>query len=207
MSDGPSWPPERAREALVAPRWETKLRVPPPPERGHAPGHAPAPLLALIGQGPRGGAGRGGALQPAEPPARPGLGSRRLGLRSPPAAAMEDERKDGAYGRSRLWPAAASAESGVPGGRGGPEIVNTPLQLEGPLLLPSPTSRSASSSRPLLPPGHPPIRSSEPPLPLQRMGRDARRMLCPGRSRYLGDSDARRGRGGAATGARKRDRA
>lgn len=166
-------------------------------------------MEAACGAGQAGGAGpgpgRGAAARGASRPR--GLGSLRLRLPSPPDAAMEDERKDGAYGRSRLWPAVASLGWGAlgegyvrdhkhPSCSWGPSPAarpSIPLCAE----LTPPCSRRVVSCR----------LSREPPHPLRLMGREARRMLRPGRSRYLGGSDARRGRGGLSTGARKRDRA
>ena len=83
-----------------------------------------------------------------------GLGSRWPGHPSPPAAAMVDERKDGSYGRSCLWPASASDELGGLG-KGTSEILNTRAAAKGLLLLPGLASCSAPSPHPLLPPGLP----------------------------------------------------
>lgn len=88
-----------------------------------APSSAGFPLERTLGAGHVGGAGwagpgagRGAASRRSSSP--PGLGSRWLVFPSSPALAMEDERKDGAYGRSCLWPAATSAELGGVGGGG-----------------------------------------------------------------------------------------
>lgn len=102
------------------------------------------------GAGP--GPGRGAAARGASSPA--GLGSRWPGHPSPPAAAMVDERKDGSYGRSCLWPSSASDELGGLG-KGTSEILNTRAAAKGLLLLPGLASCSAPSPHPLLPPGRP----------------------------------------------------
>lgn len=114
--------PPNARGVSLEPRWETKVGAPPSPGPRPAPCPAPGcsglPLEAACGAGQAGGAGpvpgRGAAARGASRPR--GLGSLRLGLPSSPDAAMEDERKDGAYGRSCLGPGVASAELGGLGG-------------------------------------------------------------------------------------------
>uniref|UniRef100_A0A2I3MXL1 Choline transporter-like protein n=3 Tax=Cercopithecinae TaxID=9528 RepID=A0A2I3MXL1_PAPAN len=92
------------------PRLETKVGAPPIPGQDPPPGPALArsrlPLEEARGGWPggRGGAGaRGGALQPAEPPARPGWGRAGSDSAPRPAAAMEDERKNGAYGTPQKY--------------------------------------------------------------------------------------------------------
>lgn len=178
---------EHTRSVSGGRRCEANIGTPPSLRPGPALVPCPRPLRA-----PR---TRGGALQPAEPPGCPGWG--RTGLDS-----LTDLRRPWrTSGRTEPTVGAASGlrppqlSRGSHGGRG-----HRALKA---LLC---SCSSAPNPLPTTPAGSPLIPSREPPLPLGLMGLDARPMLRPGRSRYLGGSDAGRGRGGSANRARKRDR-
>lgn len=210
VTTAPSAPNTPMRESPLSA--DGKQRLGPHPLPSPAPPHVPprpAPgshWRRRAGLARRAGRGRarGGALQPAEPPARAGWG--RSGSDSPPRP-------------TRPWRTSARTEPTV-GAASGPR--SPPLSWgalgEGYLRdhkHPRCSWGPSPASRPSIPLGAEPTPpcsrrvaprplSREPPHPIRLMGRDARRMLRPGRSGYLGGSDARRGRGGLATGAREK---
>lgn len=147
--------------------------------------------------------GRGAAARGASRPA--GLGSRWLRLPSPPAAAMVDERKDGAYGRRASGPRPPLLSSGALVG-GDIRDLKQPRCSWGPpasrpcILLcaePTPTCSSQVALHPL----------SGAPAPPPADGPGHTAHAPPGEVPLSGRLDAGRGRGGTATGARKRTRA
>ena len=106
--------------------------------------------------------GRGKAASRASRP--PGLGSRWLRFPSRPAVAMEDERKDGAYGRTCLCPAAAFAELEGAWGRETSDILNTRAAAGAPFWF---LGLHSSLRRALFPPGCP---ASPPGIPCSPSG-------------------------------------
>lgn len=157
MTTAPS-PPNTPGESPLSP--DGKQRLGPHPLPSPAPPRVPPPPAAgshwrqRAGLARRAGRGRarGGALQPAEPPARAGWG--RSGSDSPP----RPTRPWRTSGRTEPTVGAASGPLsplwvGGPWGKGTSEIINTRAAAGGPLLLPGPAFRSAPSSRPPAPAG------------------------------------------------------
>lgn len=145
--------PNTLRGVSHDPRQKTKVEAPPflrpTPPRAPPPSAPGSGWRGRAGLAPQAGSGpgRGAAARGASRP--PGLGSRRLELFSSPALAMEDEQKDGAYGRSRLWPAAAYAELKGLLGEGNVRDLKHQHCSWNPLPLPGPISLSALSPLPL----------------------------------------------------------